>query len=509
MRVSPRQLARIIKKEKDNSQLKQLLRHIFSFSENIDTFSQFFFPEAITTTIPNFHKEIYKELFTSGNSAFAAPRGHGKSTITGLVFVIFNIVNKIDKYIVYISQNHTKTVQFLDPVRFQFKENERLNFVYESLSLESSKDEYGKDREDCFDIGGIRVQAASFEKNIRGFKYGNSRPTLIIGDDIESDERVMNPELRKKDEDKLNKVIIPSLDVKGRFKFIGTILHIESLLKKKINQYKGKIYSSCDREFKNVLMPELYSKKKLEEVYEEIGSVCFEQEYLNNPIDNVASLIKREWIEKCLRTDISFDDLNTKLDSFSFKVMGADFAFSDRISADDSAYTSLGIKDKLIYLIHAEKTHGQSINEQMKHIKNPLFAKYKYDQIGLEENSIKAVSKDLHKYHMPIKLFWTGSHDEADKKPGYTPDFTGKRRTVGKINLILRLATAFETKRFILPYKTKADRVIVDRLIAECTSFALSNGKLVEAGIHPDYPIALGYALELIDNYKKLIINFG
>jgi len=35
--------------------------------------------------------------------------------------------------------------------------------------------------------------------------------------------------------------------------------------------------------------------------------------------------------------------------------------------------------------------------------------------------------------------------------------------------------------------------------LAECTSYALSDGKLVEAGVHPDIPIGLGYALELMN----------
>ena len=63
----------------------------------------------------------------------------------------------------------------------------------------------------------------------------------------------------------------------------------------------------------------------------------------------------------------------------------------------------------------------------------------------------------------------------------------------------MRLGTAFENKRFIIPYKTEADKRTFDRILAECTSYALSDGKLVEAGVHPDIPIGLGYALELMN----------
>ena len=192
---------------------------------------------------------------------------------------------------------------------------------------------------------------------------------------------------------------------------------------------------------------------------------------------------------------------------FEMKTLGVDFAFSDRVTADDSAFTSLGKRDEFIYLIGSQKEHGLSVYEQMKIVKNELHEKYNYDQIGLEENSIKGISKDIQSWNLPITLFWTAAADPADRlKPGY--DWSKKRHTVGKINLIMRLGTAFENKRFVIPYKTEADKERADRILAECTSFALSDGKLVEAGIHPDIPIAMGYALELIEN-NSVVFDFG
>ena len=496
MIVTKQEIGELFEKVQDEQVLKELLQEIFSHKENIETFSQVVFPETICNKIPEFHKEIYQMLFREGNDAFAAPRGHAKTSVTGIVFLIYCIVNRLEKYIVYISQNHAKTVQFIDPIRHEFKNNKMLKFIYGDLTPSQARDDEGKDREDCFDVGGCRVEAASFEKNIRGFKYRNTRPTLIVGDDIESDERVLNPELRDKDRNKLNKVIIPSLDIDGRFKMIGTILHLDSLLNNKIKLYKGKIFQACDEEMKNLLWPDRFTKEKLLKIKNDIGSVAFQQEYMNNPIDNTSSLIKREWIEACRREDLSAEDVYEM--QFDMKTMGADFAFSDRIAADDSAFVGLGRKDDFYYLLNCQREHGLSVDEQMHIIKDTLHVKYNYDKIGLEENSIKAISKDIKQWDLPITLFWTAASDPAArKKSDY--DWTDKRHTVGKINLIMRLGTAFENKRFIIPYKTEKDKAVFDRILAECTSFALSDGKLVEAGIHPDIPIGLGYALELMN----------
>jgi len=502
MKITALQLATILQNSKDQSELKQVLRYIFSFKENIDVFSLFIFPETVTNKIPAFHHELYELLFKPGNDAFAAPRGHAKSSITGLIFLIFCIVNKLEKYIVYISQNHTKTVQFLTPIRYEFKNNEKLQWLYGNQGLKFDREEDGKDREDCFDIHGCRVEAVSFEKNLRGFKWHSMRPTLILGDDIEEDMRVLNPELRVKDSNKLNKVIIPSLDINGRFKMIGTLLHLDSLLYKKIKQYDGKIFSACDENFENILWDDRFTKLKLQALKKDIGSIAFQQEYRNNPVDNESSIIKREWVIACFNNEVSLSDLRKK--DYSMTVLGVDFAFSDRVAADNSAFVSLGKYRDSFYIFDCFTKKGMSALEQMDLIKNNLNELYKYNMVALEENSIRAISKDLGKYNLPLTLYWTAASDPAKKKKtSMYDDFQGRRYTVGKVSMIMRLATAFENKQFVIAYKTEEDKRVAHDILAECTSYALADGKLVEAGLHPDIPIALGYCLEYLNSFKK------
>ena len=479
-----------------------LLRKIFSYPENIDLFVKLFFPHVMTSRTPDFHEDLYGFLMDDGNGAMAAPRGHAKSTVVGLFYLIWCIVNNKEQYIVYVSQNHAKTVQFLSPIRQEFKTNNKLKYVYGDLTPKVQKDdETGKDREDCFDVGGIRVEAVSFEKNLRGFKFNNVRPTLIVCDDIEDDMRVLNPELRSKDADKLNKIIIPSLDINGRLKMIGTILHVHSLLRQKIEQYGGKIYKACDADYGDILWPDRFNEDKLREIKRDIGSVAFEQEYLNNPVNTTNSIIKRTWLDKCIDEDISYNDDF----EYSYKTYGVDFAFSDRITADKSAFISLGQVGEQFVCYDCQTRKGLSISEQMSLIQTQ-HTQQRFDAIGLEENSIKSISKDIDSFKMPITLFWTAASDPAQKLK--EKQFFGKRQTVGKIPLIMRLATAIEHEEIVFPYKTREDKDITERIFSECLSFALADGKLVEAGVHPDIPIALAYALEL-QKREKFIVSFG
>jgi len=465
----------------DEDKLKALLRYWFSFEENILVFSKFCFPEYCLGNSPSHHNDFIDFLLDEDDGSIASPRGSAKSTVTGLFFISWCLVYNKEKYIVYVSQNHAKTVQFVEPIATEFKLNNRLRWLYGDLTPKKNKDESGRDREDCVDINGCRVEAVSFEKNLRGFKYGNMRPTLIICDDIEEDSRVINPILRQKDSDKLNKVIIPSLDINGRLKMIGTILHLDSLLMKKIRLYKGKIFK-IEYEDGRLLWGERFTKEKLNKIKASIGSVAYQQEYLNNPVDNSTSVIKSEWVRGCYdyNYNYSYDDMDELY-------LGVDFAFSDRVSADNSAFVDIGIKGNKKYLLNIILKKGQSLPKQMTFIES-LYSAHNYDIIALEENSIKSISADMTDFKLPIKMFWTGSRDDSEvnkiKK-------TNKAKTYSKVNAINRLSVEFENKMWVIPYKTEKQQQIADSFTSEATSWALEDGKLVELGEHPDSPIGV------------------
>ena len=503
MKVNYKQLQKILK-TKDQHLLQQSLKRVFSFKENLDVFSYYFLPHACTSGIPAFHYEVYDWLFEESDGAMAAPRGHAKSTLVGLIFIMFCVVNKLEEYIVYTSQSYSKTVQFIEPLMNEFLENKRLQFVYGKMNPSKETDEHGKFREDIIDVNRIRIQAASFEKNIRGFKYKNQRPTLIILDDIEDDQRVLNPELRLKDSYKLNKIIIPSLDpVKGRIKMIGTILHWDSLLVKKVRAYNGKIYKACTASFKEVLWPSLWSEELLKRKKASIGSVSFSSEFLNNPIENEASLIKSEWIKKCFDETLSYGD---EIKGAEQKKLGCDFAFSDRAIADKSAYVGVVKKGTKKYLTYIKTYKGVTIIDQFNILKE-VYKEGKYDEVVLEENSIKSLSADVKDYNFNYYLIWTGAADPASqlKSP---PDFQSKRHSVGKKAMIIRMGTEFENGDIVLPYKTEEDKTKTHMLMDELLTYALEAGKLVEVGIHADIPIGLGMALERLrgDGY---ILDLG
>ena len=243
-----------------------------------------------------------------------------------------------------------------------------------------------------------------------------------------------------------------------------------------------------DWDAQEILSPKRWSWAKLMATKDRIGSLRFSTEYMLNPIDDNISLIKRPWIIQCRDENHSCYRHRAHFDAI---YLGWDFAFSDKATADYAAGIIIGKYNDQFYLLDYIRLKGLSGIEQMQRIQE-LHAVYKFDMIGLEENSIKAITKEIKQLGLPIKLFRTGNIDEKDK---ITPDLQGTI-SVSKRNLIMRIGTTFENKSIVLPYKTDEDKAKMDMLLNECVSYAQEDGKIIELGIHPDGPIGLGYALE-------------
>lgn len=508
MRVTTKDCINILESSRPQKEIIESLRFVFSFHHNILPFCEFFLPHAFSAKFCPVHEEVIDEFKKPNNSAVALPRGHGKSTLIGLGYALWLIVNKLEDYFVYTSQNNQKTIQFLEPIQFECKYNKLLRWVYPELDPKKVHDEEeGVDRRDCFDIMSMRIQALSFEKNVRGVKFGVRRPSLIILDDIEDDERVINPELRMKDANKLNRQIIPALSPTGRIKMIGTILHLNSLLVQKINLWDGKIYRAIQDDG-TVLFPTLWSKEKLDAKKYDIGSTEFEQEYQNNPVDNTKSIIKSDWIKSSFDESVSYGDES----EYDERVIGCDFAFADRITADKSAFLGLGKhydskRSKNIYtplFIITEK--GLSTTQQFDYLQH-LSTFHNIREVVMEENSIRSMSTELVNYDFDPVLYWMSNNDPSPEQIAKREEENivhgTKRYTIGKKNAILRLATLFENGLIRLPYKTADDKRRSNWLKDELTTFALKEGKLVETGIHSDIGIALLIAVERLEMKRK------
>jgi predicted phage terminase large subunit-like protein len=173
------------------------------------------------------------ELCTQPRSplvAIAAPRNHAKSTAISFAYTLACVLFRERQYVLLVSDTVTQAVQFLGDIKRELADNEQIKQLF-------AIKEFIKEADDdiivlCEDGHKFRIQAKGSEQKVRGLKWNNKRPDLIVCDDLENDEIVMNKERREKFRKWFYGALLPCRSVDGIVRFVGTILHADSLLER-------------------------------------------------------------------------------------------------------------------------------------------------------------------------------------------------------------------------------------------------------------------------------------
>lgn len=335
----------------------------------------------------DFHKEIAEiiddvsTVHTNDKVAVAAPRSHAKSTYLSKSSPIREVVYRLRKYIIIISETPTVSKANMEWIRNQLKYNRKLREDFGPLL--SPKDQANiRDNGEGFiawhpdpDNPEVRkqialVEAASTGQALRGRNWNGSRPDLIILDDLEDARpggNASTPEQRQALRDWFTQTVIPLGDPEGKrtaFVYMGTTVHHESLLMyvlHKRSDFKTKIYRAIisfpermdlweecrkiytDYENPNrkadaeaffkanekemlrgakVLWPQVQPLWKLMTWRWDNGTKAFNTEYQNNPIDEDSMLFDPE---KFTYWDDVHSELPINHSEYTIS-MGVDFA---------------------------------------------------------------------------------------------------------------------------------------------------------------------------------------
>ena len=265
---------------------------------------------------PAFHLELWDLMCSDHNMvAVAAPRGHAKSTAVTHAYTLANICFRTADHICIISDTEGQAVNFLGDIKAELIENETLKELFGVVTP------FKKDRETevviRFTDGHLcRVIVKGSEQKLRGMKWRSKRPNLFICDDLENDEIVMNDERRKKFKQWFLSALMQSGSKTAKFRVVGTILHLDSLLENMMPQLDDpdtvddelKSYSKTPKtwlsiryrahnpDFSQILWKEQYDRPHFEKIrsafIEQGYPEGYAQEYLNYPIDESNAYFK-------------------------------------------------------------------------------------------------------------------------------------------------------------------------------------------------------------------------
>ena len=238
------------------------------------------------------------------NSVVVEPREFGKST-KAMIFVMWALIHRHKKFVLYISKSHDHAVKLVGPIKREFEANEML------------RDIYGDQRADKWTEGemefqnGSKLLAVGRGQTVRGLKYLNHRPDLVILDDIEDDESVNNKELRLKLHEWLDKQVIPGVDSKrGTVSAFGTILHPSSLLaelsasenrNEKYANFLSLFYGALDSNDRSIWEEKFSTEQLLIERKRDFYT--FAQERMNQPIPIGSGMFKRDYFKYFKESD--------------------------------------------------------------------------------------------------------------------------------------------------------------------------------------------------------------
>lgn len=356
--------------EVGETQTKAYLREYFSKPENIDDFS-LLFPDHIQTEPPPFHLEIYQDFSQlRGFAAKAAPRGFSKSTITDLVLLCWVALNAKRRFIVLISDTYGQATMLMEAVKTEIETNDIIRWLYENPQGDTWTDNE-------IEIVGVspegeqlsvKIIAKGAGMKIRGLKFLNFRPDLIIFDDLENDEAVRSEDRRRKLKNWLVRGVIPALAVDGCIWYIGTVLHRDSLLsnildkKDEFASWRSNKYSAII-DGATSLWPERFTVENLikmrdDPTYERyIGPLAFAQEMQNTPMSEEDQVFQPEWLSVTYKLQELLNQWHAKnpetqsdnvlqawmTETFKLIVGSVDPAISEKQKADWWAMATIGI----------------------------------------------------------------------------------------------------------------------------------------------------------------------
>ena len=359
-----------------------------------------------------------------------APRGSSKSTYVTLAAPLYHaLVTKQFPEILIISATDELAVDRLRAIKEELANNQLILDGSEELGIDgfgnlSTKDWDGKswssNRADL--ANGVTIHAKGRGAGMRGV-----HPQFIIIDDIEGDEGALSQtEITKITRWLRNTVFPMQIDEVACLLWDGTFLSKEAVL---YNAFYGLdnwntdfyrlIYSAFTKDGKSY-WPERFSEEWLAKQKEDMGSLGFAAEYMNDPYSIENPIIRREWLKYFTEPD---------LPPQMMKVMSIDPAISMKKLADKTAFGVVGAdpeKEKL-YCLHFEHEH-YSFDATIRRFFD-IYEKWHPDKIRVEavayqdalRQAIIKEGKARGRSYLPI---------EKDVSNRYTGDLAARLKTV-------------------------------------------------------------------------------
>lgn len=355
------------------------------------------------------------EGVTKSNVGWSVGRRHAKTAYLSNSYLCHQVVYRLQKYIVEVSETTDVAGDFIKWTVNQLKFNEKLREDFGGILHPKPSMNEVDNKYEFITSTGTKVEAKGIGTQMRGLRHLSERPGLFILDDLESGENTNTPELRAKNLHWFRSEMIEALGFGGICVYMGTIVHYDSLLNHVLTKRKDfisrkfpailswseredlweewrKLYNADEKDAVDqanvfyeankeemlrgtkVLWPQAYDYKYFMEKRESMGARAFNQEYLGNPVDEESQVFKPEYFTYWTDKDIE----NKQLEYFC----GIDFAMGKE-KGDYSVILTVGRSSNGIFYVvdtFIERVHPDILLQ--KAVEKSL--QYQYSGIAVE-----------------------------------------------------------------------------------------------------------------------------
>lgn len=407
---------------KDDPQIKDILAACY---DSTKVTAKVLFPDLFYTDFSVLHDQIF-ELIDSGSQkiAIAAPRGIGKTTIASTV-AAKSILFRDANFINYVSNSATNAELQTENVKRELLTNNDVRDLFGNIKTNIDNDtvlDESFSKMAWVAYGNTLVLPRGAGQQVRGLKWKNHRPQIIIIDDLEDSEEVMNENNRIKLKKWFFSDLMKSINRylnDWRFIYIDTLKHEDSLLQELLDSkdWDSLTLSLCDDSY-NSFVPAYISTEELKEEVEEHREKgildVFYMEYMNVPISREDATFKPEYFRH-------YDDADIADKSNIESVVILDPAKTVKIQSAESAIVGIGIdmESARLYIrdIISEKMYPDEIYQALFAMGVRLNAKV----IGIEVTSLNEFIKQPIKNQMFkegnfFELVWLNARAKKEQR---------------------------------------------------------------------------------------------
>ena len=331
-----------------------------------------------------------KDLETQNRICQAAPRYFAKTVIGARDWTIYCILTGKRKNVMILSATGALSEEILRQIKHELEYNPLIIKDYGKQDTEK----WTQDHIILANSANVRAKGIGYQ--VRGF-----HPDLFICDDLENDENIRSPDQREKLREWFLKVVLGTVDDTAQLIVQGTVLHPVSLLAELLDDPSRK--SWCRRKYAALvngasIWPSRWPVEKLEQKRQEIGSLAFQSEYLNDPLAVKDAVIPSNWIQY-VDDYPRYGEGHIKAGQFIplYYYTACDPAISEKDSADQTAIVTVGVvsegpKQGEVHVVNV--TAGRwSLYDTIEHLLK-IYDRYKPRMIGIETTAFQKALKD-------------------------------------------------------------------------------------------------------------------